>query len=555
MEKGLVAFLALSVSANAFAASQQMIWGNDSNQTIPKLKSATKVQTFTKQAHASAQSDYQLEPVKSKDKQNNHTRYQITYKGLPVWGHQLVFHKKNAQSKPEITGINVSGIEHDVTSIQAKLSPEQAENLILAKLTTPVKYKKIKKVIFIDGNEKAYLAYHLSFFINKPEKPISAPNYMLDANTGEVLKEWNEARSEKIGQGLGGNSITLPYRAGMYQYGSALPNLPSLGKFDVQAKDGFCHVENENFMVVSLMNYPLGYDAFPINVLAEKKIHLSAFSYPCGPESLYLNYADGMSGPMNYSFSPINDAMYFAEKTVEMYQTVYGVQKPLGDDLPVRTYTHLGEMDNAFAISTIEHDGFILAHQQVVVGNGDKFLTAPTQSVLAHELSHNFTALNSGLFYEGQAGAINEAFSDMAAIALQDYIRQEFPWYWDGKDWALGREAVLDGEPIRYMDDPTQDGYSIGHSADYTDDVDVHNSSGVFNKAFYLLANKPDWSIQKAFQVMVDANQYYWSPIAYFDFAACGVIEAAIDNKYDKDAVIEAFDEVGVQCPMHKKLG
>ena len=40
----------------------------------------------------------------------------------------------------------------------------------------------------------------------------------------------------------------------------------------------------------------------------------------------------------------------------------------------------------------------------------------------------------------------------------------------------------------RYMADPPLDGKSIGTAADFCPGMDVHHSSGVFNKAFYLLA-------------------------------------------------------------------
>ncbi|WP_133129894.1 M4 family metallopeptidase [Legionella yabuuchiae] len=554
MRKGCITVLALSVSVNAVAASQQMIWGS-SNQALPQLKQHSP---FTKHGLLKTidnpkDADYQLELIEPSKADKKHVRYQITYKNLPVWGHQLVFHKDEANASPKVTGINVSGIEKDVINTIARITPSEAEKEILAKIKEPIKFKNTEKVIFIDKKEKAHLAYHISFFVNNEKNPISAPNYLVDANSGEILQEWNDVRKEKIGQGLGGNSLNLPYRSGMFQHGDALPNLPSLGKFDVQLIEGKCYVQNDNIRVINLENYRLGYEAFPISVFNESLANIEAFSYPCSPQSQFINYSDGSTGPINFSFSPVNDTMYFAQKTLDMYDEVYGVENPIGtDDLPLRAYTHLGLMDNAFAIPTIKMQGFVLAHQQIVIGNGSDFLTAPTQSVIAHELSHNFTELNSGLYYEGQSGAINEAFSDMAAIAMQDYVRQEYPWYWDGEDWALGREAVLDGSPIRYMDDPTQDGNSIGHAKDYTDDLDVHLASGVFNKAFYLLSNKPGWSVPMAFQLMVDANQNYWSPIAYYDFAACGVIQAAIDRELNKDDVIASFAEVGVHCPMYK---
>ncbi len=550
MKKELISLLAMTLTLTGYAAKQEMVWG-DSARSLPQFKQNTPIvkHRLARTLHNTLQQDYQLELLNTP--KDNHSRYQLTYKGVPVWGQQLIFHARPGM-KATVTGTNITGIEKDIATIDGKLSADEVEHKILADFHHAIKFKTISKVIFIDTQEKAHLAYHLQLYTNSKNRPISAPNYLIDANSGAVLKQWNNARHEKIGQGMGGNAFPLPYRSGMFQHGDALPGLPSLGKFDVRVIDGRCHVENDNVRVINMKNFALDFDSFPITAYMEEKYNVAAFSYPCDDSTLYLNYADGTTGPVNYAFSPVNDTMYFAQKTYDMYTKLYGVKQPLGDDLPIRAYTHLGEMDNAFAIPTLRDKGKILAHQQIVIGNGELVITAAAQAVIGHELSHNFTELNSGLFYEGQSGGINEAFSDMAAIALQDYIRKAHPWYWDGEDWTIGREAMIGGTPMRYMDDPTKDGESIANAKDYTDETDVHYSSGVFNKAFYLLAHKPGWSTRRAFQVMVDANQNYWSPIAYFDFAACGVIQATLDRGWDKTAVIEAFDEVGVTCPMYK---
>lgn len=555
MNKTMLSMLtAFFVAAPAFSADQTMIWG-EANKTLPQLKNlnpsgVSGIQAMLPSAHNSA---YSLKRDTSASSKNNPARYQLMYHNIPVWGHQVILHNK-ANGQQMITGTNVSNIEQDILSLTPKMSPGQVEQTILSEIKTPIKFKTNTLIIYIDNQQKATLAYHLKFYTNSHKKPLSAPNYIVDASDGKILKEWDNARKKAIGQGLGGNSIQLPYRSGIFQHGDALPGLPSLGKFKVTERDGHCHVETPNIRVMNLENEALGYGAFPITIFDEVSKELKAFSYPCSPTSLYLNYSDNHSGPINYSFSPVNDTMYFADQTIQMYQQVYQVKKPLGDDLPLRAYTHLGNMDNAFAIPSIRVDGMLVANQQIVIGNGDYFLTAPAQAVIAHELSHNFTEINSGLIYEGQSGGINESFSDMAAIALQDYLRRDYPWYWNGEDWSIGREAVIGGEPLRYMDEPTKDGRSIDHAEHYSEGMNVHFTSGVFNKAFYLLATKPDWSIEKAFQVMVDANQRYWSPIAYYDFAACGVIQATIDRKWDKTPVVEAFDAVGVHCPMHKNI-
>jgi Zn-dependent metalloprotease len=78
--------------------------------------------------------------------------------------------------------------------------------------------------------------------------------------------------------------------------------------------------------------------------------------------------------------------------------------------------------------------------------------------------------------------------------------------------------------------------------------LDVHYSSGVYNKAFYLIATTPRWNTRKAFEVMVDANRLYWTSETTFNEAACGVQKAAGDHGYQVADVIAAFKKVGVVC-------
>ena len=57
------------------------------------------------------------------------------------------------------------------------------------------------------------------------------------------------------------------------------------------------------------------------------------------------------------------------------------------------------------------------------------------------------------------------------------------------------------------MSDPTRDHKSIAQASDYCPGIDVHCSSGVFNKAFYLLSTTEGWSAKKAFEVFLTANR------------------------------------------------
>ena len=57
------------------------------------------------------------------------------------------------------------------------------------------------------------------------------------------------------------------------------------------------------------------------------------------------------------------------------------------------------------------------------------------------------------------------------------------------------------------MSDPTRDHKSIAQASDYCPGIDVHCSSGVFNKAFFLLSTTEGWSAKKAFEVFLTANR------------------------------------------------
>ncbi len=160
--------------------------------------------------------------------------------------------------------------------------------------------------------------------------------------------------------------------------------------------------------------------------------------------------------------------------------------------------------------------------------------------VVAHEVSHGFTDFNSDLIYSGQSGGINESFSDMAGEAAKYYMRGD-------NDFMCGYDIFKDPDrALRYLCNPTQDGRSIDHVDDYYDGLDVHYSSGVFNKAFCLIANSEGWTTQMAFNIFVKANQDYWTTSTNFQQGAEGARDAAADYGYSCTDVRDAFAQVGI---------
>jgi pseudolysin len=542
-----------------YAAEQEILWGN-----VGKYTSLLK--QFSLIQNASIPKDLRLPPNFSTQKNpintfqlingtvdyanRSHVRYDQYYRDLPVWGSQVIYHRSS--NSTTITGSIIHGIDQDVLDLNGKISVEQAKkiaigrNLISSKVT-------VEKIIYFDHDvsPKATLAYHVSYLKRTSNGPELA-SFIIDANTGKVLEEWNALPSAEVGQGPGGVTIKrLPYRPANFQYGAFQLDTKSLGKLDVEYSAGVCTISNNLFRVINLKNRTERQLPFelPASSADERTYKIKPFSYSCTAPS-YVNINDGGFSPINDGLSPVNDAAYFVKQTFNMLTNQYKIVSPVGTLLPVRVYTQIANFDNAFACGpTCMRESGLSGPQQLVFGNGTKKFSPITDGDgVSHEFGHLVTEHFSNLVYHNQSGGLNESFSDMTGMAMLDYQRTTlgYSWYWDGLDWTTGASVSKTGNPLRFLDNPPLDGQSIDNAANYVRGMDTHFSSGVFNKAFYLLSTKLGWTVTKAYQVMLDANMHYWTKGTTFQLAGCGVLQAARDRAYPEQDVKDIFQQVGV---------
>mmetsp|Transcript_82157 Transcript_82157/g.100799 ORF Transcript_82157/g.100799 Transcript_82157/m.100799 type:complete len:613 (+) Transcript_82157:47-1885(+) len=240
-------------------------------------------------------------------------------------------------------------------------------------------------------------------------------------------------------------------------------------------------------------------------------------------------YPDGK----NDAYGIASDAFAYGNVVFDLYRDWMDGETPL-NTLPLKLRVNYGnEFENAF------WDG-----QQMTFGNGrDRFYPLVSLDVVAHEVAHGFTQQKSNLIYRDQSGGINEAYSDLAGKAGENYHR-------GSNNWLIGYDICKTCEALRFMDDPTKDGVSIDHSRDYFDGMNVHYSSGVYNKAFQLLTDTDGWNMEMTFKVASIANMFYWNANTDYNNGACGMEYAAYDL-YGPEyilAVRNAFDVVGVCC-------
>lgn len=464
---------------------------------------------------------YQFPQVHEAVLTNGVKRYRIEeqFKGVPVWG-AVVVSAKNSVLASDVNdvvgGVFLKNIERDLDITMSSVSPTEvvsgiskAQSIEIAKsvfITPSMKAVTVaradtKLYIIGDSANKARLVYVINMLLDDvtPRRPY----IMIDANTGEILNRWEGLTTAlQNATGPGGNLKT-----GKYRYGTDYDPLI------VDSVGSTCRMSNSNVDTYDMKHQTTG-----------GAIH----TFTCS-ENTYKE--------INGAYSPINDAHYAGGVVFDMYKDWYKTV-PLIIKLKMRVH-YDRNYENAFWDGT-----------QMTFGDGaTSFYPLTSQDVVSHEVSHGFTEFNSNLAYEKQSGGINEAFSDMAGEAAEYYANKNKPEA-ERNDWLVGDAIVKGpkGQALRYFEDPTRDGASIGHARDYYDGLDVHLSSGVYNRAFYLLAHKPTWDIRKAFEVFVVANQLHWTQNTNFDLGACGVATAAQDLGYSAVDVRDAFNTVGVDA-------
>lgn len=86
--------------------------------------------------------------------------------------------------------------------------------------------------------------------------------------------------------------------------------------------------------------------------------------------------------------------------------------------------------------------------------------------------------------YAYQPGGLNEGYSDIIGATMEFVLNDSE----DTPDFTLGENLLgggtLEGYILRFMENPPQDGKSIDNVCSFANDLNVHHTSGVPNKAF-----------------------------------------------------------------------
>lgn len=426
-------------------------------------------------------------------------RLHETYKGLKVYDTVITIRKsEDDELIGDATGTLFQDIEDDLKDIDAKLTDDDA--LRIAYKNEGDSFDSISGIeysreIFVDNKNRARLVDVVTYLIDGVKRPY----YIIDMKNGDIIKNWQGLQTypccERKYKAWGGNA-----KMGRITYGD-MPHCltPTI-------INGTCYLENKYVKVIDMQNT---YNS-SLN---------STASFDCE-----TGYGDEING----AYSPAIDAFFYGTVVGKMFEEWFQ-STPLKDKAVLRV--HYGVMEaRAFWGGKVSTFGD---------GNLEEYYPLTLPDVIGHEVGHGVTEESSGLAYFSEHGGVNEAFSDILGEATEDYLLQS--------DFMVGQYGMKFKPYKREFETPENDNYSISHVRDMYDALNVHFSSGIYRRVWYVVTKEKGLTIRDATSVFLNANKLYWHSFASFYECSCGVLRAALDLGIDTSPFRKGFKDVGLE--------
>lgn len=362
-----------------------------------------------------------------------HTRYERTYKGLPVLGGDLVVHQKRNNGARSTTKATDARISVPTTTPAVAATTVNRSAVAASDAKAPAA-SSARKVIWAATGKPA-LAWETVVTGTQADGTPSELHVITDATSGKQLYSY-EAIETGTGNAMYSGQVTL--------------GTSGTGPFTLTDTSRGSH----------------------------KTYDLNGGT--SGTGTLFTNSTDiwGDGTPGNRATAAA-DAHYGAALTWDFYKNELGRNGIRGDGVGAYSRVHYG---NAYVNAFWSDNCFCMTY-----GDGANNVKPLTSiDVAAHEMSHGLTASTANLRYSRESGGLNEATSDIFGTSVELYANNSS----DVGDYLIGEEIDINGTgaPLRYMDKPSKDGKSADYWSKTLANLDVHYSSGPANHFFYLLS-------------------------------------------------------------------
>ncbi|MET0406327.1 MAG: M4 family metallopeptidase [Cystobacter sp.] len=492
-----------------------------------------------------------------------HVRLDRTHEGTKVFGEQVISHLDKNGKVADVTG-ELSQIPRGLGSNPVKLGAQDALAVARKEFSgTPDRAPVTERVVVQDKNGDYRAAYQVQLTNTSDLQAGQFPrrmNYFVDANSGELIKSFNQ---------MGGFEHEVEHAAARAGTGATPVETPptSTDGKDTEVPDSTGRKADDTTMYSGKVDLSTTKQKNGTYTLEDKSRGGGVVTYDArdrATASGQTPFTDANDVWGEATDNPRNkaavDAHYGAEMTYDFIKDVLGRDSLDGKGEKLVSYVHVTERNGSPMVNAY-WDG-----DKMNYGDGDGKTAGPltTLDIAGHEIAHGLTERTAGLIYEGESGGLNESFSDIIGTGVEWYAAKknqavEF-------DWKVGEDAWTPGngsdDALRYMDDPTKDGYSIDHFKNYPKQTEVHGSSGIANNAFYLLTeggkNRTSGlgvdkgiGMEMSQKIFGRALTTYMTPNTTFSQARDATIKAATDLYGSTPEVVQkvkdAWTAVGVE--------
>jgi Zn-dependent metalloprotease len=384
-----------------------------------------------------------------------HERLQQFYKGVPVFGADLTRQSEHGAAI-SVFGTLYSGIELDAAPL---LPADEAEQLVERRTGAFVPRRPGLVVLPLDEG-----GYALAWQV-EARTPVDVRMCFVDSTTGQTILEYSDLKDQQAVQTTGTGvlndvkTVTVSALAGTYAVQDPLRGLTT---------------------------FDLGGDA-------ERTAAALTGRTPLGTGDI------ARSSSAAWTDGAAVDAQAHAATTYDFYLSRFGRHGLDGQGGPLATVVHLAPRQDwsrllarypiyytsAFWDGRKAFFGEGLPAGITLAGHAWNCLSAGLD-IVAHELTHGVTDASSRLIYRRESGALNEAFSDIVATAVE-FWAQPAGTFSHRADYVLGEDVTTGG--LRSLEDPATAGMPDHYSVRYTgaaDNSGVHRNSTIVSHAYYL---------------------------------------------------------------------
>ncbi len=508
--------------------------------------------------------EFVLQSADTDEQGNDHVRLVQVFKGLPVWGGEVICHTSNGAFG------RMNG-RYFPTPKLATLVPAINAEAAIAKVKTEIGLVNLKtdwsadELKLIDG-----LPFSTTLIVFHPKENLSGerlcwhvaarPNilsrseWFIDAITGEVLDQF-EHTCNLTGHVHGEKSAAVP----------TVNHLNFAPTNQSSCLNGPVTVNGTDLLGVNRSFTNGGWQVGSQYVLedaSKSMFNAGSSNMPNDPVGVLVTLDASNTSPENSNFSTdllVSNSATFSNKTA--ISTYYNSNKSFDYYKSKFNRNSIdGVGGNVIAIFNVtESDGTSMENafwngQAMFYGNGGStFKPLPRGlDVGGHEMSHGVIEKTANLVYQGESGALNESFADVFGQMIDG----------DVNDWKIGEDVMQSGgglpTALRDLSNPHngqssnsgfwQPQHTNEQSFDPSDNGGVHLNSGIPNRAFYLFASNAAVGTAKAEQVYYKALKDYMVKSSKFIDCRIAVIQAATDlyGSTVANVAADAFTQVGI---------